>query len=355
MGYIGTFSGTPFKGVIWRLLGAKVGRRLFDDGCWMTERSLVTIGDHCTLGATSTIQAHSLEDGAFKSDHIVIGSHSTLATHAFVHYGVTMGESSVLALDSFLMKGETMAPGDTWLGNPARPPHAVIPEASTEPEGYLGQLLRQISALESKIDRLAQHGRPSRGRSGALVAASLALLATAGTITINTHPALASALPAAWNTLLTGVTPGAGAPAPTPAKTSSRPRPTQTAQAESPHPGVSDDSGTSDPDTSETPDASPPVQGFTHLQLRGKPSTPRAIAPPGFPQPLAPPGAPVTSTRGLSSTRGKPTLPPPDVATPPTKPEAKAEVEEATARLKQAKAALKQAKAAGESAKKKTR
>ena len=73
-GYIQLFNGTPFKGVVWRLLGAKVGRRVFDDGCAFTERSFVTIGERCTLNAGSTIQCHSQEDGAFKSDRSSIGS-----------------------------------------------------------------------------------------------------------------------------------------------------------------------------------------------------------------------------------------------------------------------------------------
>ncbi|MDQ2708535.1 MAG: amino acid adenylation domain-containing protein [Actinomycetota bacterium] len=207
MGYVGTFSGTPFKGMIWRLLGVRIGRRVFDDGCWMTERSLVTIGDHCTLGATSTIQSHSLEDGAFKSDHISIGSGSTLATHAFVHYGVTMGESSVLAPDSFLMKGEVIAPGDSWLGNPARP--ANQPAEQHDPEGntYLGELIRRVSALEGKIDELAwtaaRAGR--RGRVATLVAASLALVLVGGVFVGTANPALSVASAAAWDSLVGGV------------------------------------------------------------------------------------------------------------------------------------------------------
>jgi acetyltransferase-like isoleucine patch superfamily enzyme len=39
---------------------------------------------------------------------------------AFVHYGVTMEDGSVLAADSFLMKGETIPRRTRWGGNPAR-------------------------------------------------------------------------------------------------------------------------------------------------------------------------------------------------------------------------------------------
>jgi non-ribosomal peptide synthetase-like protein len=114
------FSGTPFKNVFWRLLGVRIGKRVFDDGCSIVEKTLVTVGDDCTLNAGSVIQCHSLEDGAFKSDYTKIGAGCTLGVEAFVHYGVTMGDGSVLDADSFLMKGEEVPSYARWRGNPAR-------------------------------------------------------------------------------------------------------------------------------------------------------------------------------------------------------------------------------------------
>ena len=64
--------------MIWRLLGVRLGRGVFDDGCYLTERTLVTIGDHTMLNAGSKVQCHSQEDGAFKSDHTSIGADCTL-------------------------------------------------------------------------------------------------------------------------------------------------------------------------------------------------------------------------------------------------------------------------------------
>ena len=117
--YIQMFSGTPFKNVVWRLLGVKVGRRVFDDGCSIVERTLVRIGGEATLNTGSILQGHSLEDGTFKSGYITIGARSTVGTGAFIHYGVTLGEGAVLGADSFLMKGEHVPPGSWWQGNPA--------------------------------------------------------------------------------------------------------------------------------------------------------------------------------------------------------------------------------------------
>lgn len=111
--------GTPFKSLTWRLLGVRIGKRVFDDGCAIVEKTLVRIGDDCTLGARSIIQSHSQEDGTFKSDRIRIGNRCTLGIGSLVHYGVAMGDDVVLGPDSFQMKGEQAPPGSEWVGNPA--------------------------------------------------------------------------------------------------------------------------------------------------------------------------------------------------------------------------------------------
>ncbi|MFF9349259.1 Pls/PosA family non-ribosomal peptide synthetase [Streptomyces sp. NPDC014734] len=117
--YLNVFNGTPFKNVIWRMLGVRIGSRVFDDGCYLTERTLTTIGNDCTLNAGSKIQCHSQEDGTFKSDRSALGAGCTIGVGAHVHYGVTMGTGSVLAPDSFLMKGEEIPRYARWGGNPA--------------------------------------------------------------------------------------------------------------------------------------------------------------------------------------------------------------------------------------------
>ena len=114
------FDGTPFKSVIWRLLGVRVGRRLFDDGANMAEKNLVSLGDHVTLNSGVWLQCHSQEDYAFKSDHITIGNGCTIGVGAMTLYGITMNDGSVLGPDSFLMKGEEIPAGVRWGGNPAQ-------------------------------------------------------------------------------------------------------------------------------------------------------------------------------------------------------------------------------------------
>ena len=47
--YLSAFNGTPMKNVLWRLLGVRIGRRVFDDGLGLPERAFTTIGDDCTF------------------------------------------------------------------------------------------------------------------------------------------------------------------------------------------------------------------------------------------------------------------------------------------------------------------
>jgi non-ribosomal peptide synthetase-like protein len=135
--FIAAFDGTPAKGLVWRLLGAHVGKRLYDDGCDITERTLVTIGDDCTLNAGSVIQCHSMEDGTFKSDYSAVGDQVTLGVGAFIHYGVTLGDQTVVEPDSFVMKGERTPKGAHWGGNPAADLSNTIGQSQVTPQPEL--------------------------------------------------------------------------------------------------------------------------------------------------------------------------------------------------------------------------
>jgi non-ribosomal peptide synthetase-like protein len=114
------FSGTPFRPMMLRAMGMKVGAKVFDCSRSITERTLTEVGDYANLNEGCVLQAHSLEEGVFKSDFIRLGSGCSLGAGAFVHYGVMMGDHVVLDADSFLMKGEVLDSHTGWRGNPAK-------------------------------------------------------------------------------------------------------------------------------------------------------------------------------------------------------------------------------------------
>jgi non-ribosomal peptide synthetase-like protein len=118
--FLHLFDGTPFKNVLWRLIGVRYGRRVFDDGTFISEPTLTAVGDECVLNQASIIQCDSQEDGTYKSGRATLGAGCTLGVGAFVHYDVTMNDGAELAADSFLMKGEEVPSRARWGGNPAR-------------------------------------------------------------------------------------------------------------------------------------------------------------------------------------------------------------------------------------------
>ena len=135
--FLAAFNGTPVKPLFARMQGARVGKRIFDDGAHFSEPWLVEIGDDCTLNRETIIQSHSLEDGTFKSERSRIGHGCTIATSGFVHYGTTMHDGSVLEADGFLMKGSVVESGSHWRGNPARD---VSTGSSAEPDPTIREL-----------------------------------------------------------------------------------------------------------------------------------------------------------------------------------------------------------------------
>ena len=116
----GLWLGTPFRSIINRLLGIKQGKMVFDDGLYVSEKTMLEIGDYCNFNTGCVLQSHSLEDGIYKSDYIKVGSQCSIETKAFIHYGVTVDNNVVICADSFVMKGEHLANHTLWGNNPAK-------------------------------------------------------------------------------------------------------------------------------------------------------------------------------------------------------------------------------------------
>jgi non-ribosomal peptide synthetase-like protein len=174
---LAVFNGTPMKGAIWRLLGVRVGPRLFDDGCAIPERTLVTIGGDCTLNAGTVIQCHSMEEGVFKTDRITLGAGCTVGVNAFVHYGVTMGEGTVLEANSFLMKGGRTAPRSVWGGNPASETRAAPPAPAPRPEASVAEQVAPDVRAAELLEALRADPPPRLARSSGIVLSLFSLAA----------------------------------------------------------------------------------------------------------------------------------------------------------------------------------
>jgi non-ribosomal peptide synthetase-like protein len=118
--FVDMLHGTPLARYYYRLLGLKIGKRVFLNTGEFTEFDLIEIGDDAALNEDCTIQTHLFEDRVMKMSNIVIGPRASVGSMAVVLYDSQMEEGSTLGGLSLLMKGEKLPANTVWAGIPAR-------------------------------------------------------------------------------------------------------------------------------------------------------------------------------------------------------------------------------------------
>jgi non-ribosomal peptide synthetase-like protein len=118
---VGALTGTPFVCWYFRMLGAKIGRRVYMETTDLTEFDLVRIGDQAALNADCTIQTHLFEDRVMKMSTIDIAPRCKVGAGSLVLYDTRLEEGAALGALSLLMKGETLPAWTSWQGIPALP------------------------------------------------------------------------------------------------------------------------------------------------------------------------------------------------------------------------------------------
>jgi non-ribosomal peptide synthetase-like protein len=113
--------GTPWLCWLFRLLGARVGKRVFLDTTDITEFDLVDLGDDAALNNGCIVQTHLFEDRVMKMSHVRIGERCSVGAGALVLYDTDVKEEASLDDLSLLMKGEVLPARTAWTGIPAIP------------------------------------------------------------------------------------------------------------------------------------------------------------------------------------------------------------------------------------------
>ena len=113
--------GTPYINIYLRLMGCRIGKRVFTDTTDITEHDLVTVGDDAALNDNAGLQTHLFEDRVMKVSSLEIGPRATVGSLAIVLYDSVIEADAQLGDLSVLMKGEVLPAGTAWEGSPARP------------------------------------------------------------------------------------------------------------------------------------------------------------------------------------------------------------------------------------------
>ncbi|MGA2499466.1 MAG: Pls/PosA family non-ribosomal peptide synthetase, partial [Tepidisphaeraceae bacterium] len=112
--------GTPAAAWFFRLLGARVGKRVYMDTTSLTEFDLIEIGDDVSLNQDSVVQTHLFEDRVMKMDHIRIEPGVSVGARAIVLYDSCVRANTTLDDLSLVMRGESLPADATFRGVPAR-------------------------------------------------------------------------------------------------------------------------------------------------------------------------------------------------------------------------------------------
>jgi non-ribosomal peptide synthetase-like protein len=118
-GLLGAFIGTPFLGPLLRLLGARIGRRVYLETTYLTEFDLVHVDDDAMIGETTSLQTHLFEDRVMKMSRVTIGSGCTVGPRAVVLYDAVLEKDCELDALSLAMKSERLPTKTRWRGIPA--------------------------------------------------------------------------------------------------------------------------------------------------------------------------------------------------------------------------------------------
>lgn len=113
--------GTPWLPNILRLMGVKMGSRVWMNTTDITEFDMVTIQDDAALNQDCGPQTHLFEDRVMKIGPVKIGARSSIGSGTIILYDSELGDDTRVESLSLVMKGERLSPGTDWIGSPVKP------------------------------------------------------------------------------------------------------------------------------------------------------------------------------------------------------------------------------------------
>lgn len=87
---------TPLNILFYRMMGMKIGKGVVINTTFISDPSLIEIGDYVTIGGSATIFAHYGQKGYLIIAPTVIGAHTTVGLKASVMGGAKIGEHVTL-------------------------------------------------------------------------------------------------------------------------------------------------------------------------------------------------------------------------------------------------------------------
>ena len=110
---------TPFANLLFRLLGAKLGKNVQFNSKHVYDATLLEIGDNTVVGGGAIIIGHIVERGKLKLKKVKIGKNVTIGSHCTIMPGCEIGDNAVIGASAVLLKDTKVESRDVWFGIPA--------------------------------------------------------------------------------------------------------------------------------------------------------------------------------------------------------------------------------------------
>ena len=101
---------TPFANILFRLLGAKLGKNVHFNSKYIFDATLLEIGDDTVIGGGAIINCHIVERHSLKLRKVKIGSNVLLGSHCTVMPGCEIGDRAIIAAGTIVPKGTVVPP-----------------------------------------------------------------------------------------------------------------------------------------------------------------------------------------------------------------------------------------------------
>lgn len=111
---------TPISNLFYQMMGMKIGRGVVINSTFISDPSLIEIGDKTTIGGSVTLVAHYGQGGLLVIAPVKIGKGCTIGLKATVMGGAEIGDGAKVMPHSVVMPKTVIPPGETWGGVPAQ-------------------------------------------------------------------------------------------------------------------------------------------------------------------------------------------------------------------------------------------
>lgn len=123
---------SPLNLLFYRMMGMKMGSSVTINTTWISDPSLIEIGNKVTLGGSVTVVAHYGQGGLLIIAPVKIGDNCTIGLKAVIMGGVVIGNDAKVLPMSVVLPKTIIPDGETWGGVPACKIEMTKPATSTK-------------------------------------------------------------------------------------------------------------------------------------------------------------------------------------------------------------------------------